>query len=429
MAFKRKTEDQLQKLTPEDRDQYGLDLAEAIKEERKEELEEFEEKLLEKIEATPSETIKKMAAEIEKLKNKSTHTILEINDKALENLVKQSLAPLTDGINKVEKFFREKAEGSSITLFSTKAASIMTSVNAINENSYPAEMIESVNMIDQVYKKRRGYDFIFDVADRITLNAMEEHTSWLEEGDEQGAFAIVAEGALKPLVSTALVRNYAKAKKVAGKTVITEEFAKFRQKAWSIIRTLLNDKIMRDYKALALVDFNAVAASYVGTTLDDTVVLPNDIDAIGAVAAQIMSLDFVPDVLVINPQDLWRLKLTKDTQNNYLYLSIPGPNGDTVLGFQTVVTTRQTLGSFTLAESKLFKIEEENITVRLGYGIEVTTGTVSATTVVTAVSSDFDNNRMRLIMELFYKPYLPTPYVGSVVKASFATVKAALLKP
>lgn len=374
------------------------------------------------------ESIKKIAGELEKLKNRSFDSNTIIDEKALEKMLKKALSTATGETNKVKAFFDSKEKG-EITLFSTKAAAIMTTQNTINENNYPLEMIESVNMIDEVVKKRRGYDFIFDVADRTVVSEIEKFTTWEEEGDEQGAFAVVAEGALKPLVSTSLVRNFAQAKKVAGKAVITEEFVKWRQKAWATIRTLLNDKIMRDYKALALVDFNAVAASYTGTALDDTIVLPNDIDAIGAVAAQIQGLDFVPDVLVINPGDLWRLKLTKDTQNNYLYLSIPGPNGDQVLGFNTVVTTRQTLGSFTLAESKLFKIEEENVTVRLGYGIEVTTGTVSSTTVVTAVSSDFDNNRMRLIMELFYKSYLPTPYVGSIVKADFATVKAALLKP
>jgi hypothetical protein len=90
------------------------------------------------------------------------------------------------------------------------------------------------------------------------------------------------------------VRNFATAKKVAGKYIITEEFAKFYQEAYAIIRRLINDKMMRDYAAQLVVDLNAAAATYVSTTLDDTKVAPNDYDAIGAVAAQIETLNFVP---------------------------------------------------------------------------------------------------------------------------------------
>jgi len=366
-------------------------------------------------------TIKNIAAELEKLKNRKTEMPSRIDANVLKEMFQKSM----EATPELSSFLSAKRKDSEIEIFSTKAAAIMTTQNTINENNYPLEMIESVNMIDEVVKKRRGYDFIFDVADRVVLSEIEKYTTWEEEGSEQGAFAVVAEGGLKPLVSTALVRNYATAKKVAGKMVITEEFAKWRKKAWAVIQQLLNDKLMRDYKALALADLITAAASYTGTSLDDTIVAPNDIDAIGAVAAQIQALDFTPDVLIINPADLWRIKLSKETTGGYLYLDIQGRTGESLLGYNVVVSTRQPVGTAILGESKLFKIEEENVTVRLGYGIEYTTSGGN----VTSVSSDFDTNRLRLIMELFYKAYIPTAYTGSFVSFDFTTVKAALLKP
>jgi hypothetical protein len=105
-----------------------------------------------------------------------------------------------------------------------------------------------------------------------------------------------------------------------------------------------------------------------------------------------------------------------------------GADGVTrLLGFRVVTSTYQTIGSFTLGESGLFKIEEEPITIRLGYGISVTYTTVSGTSVVQDVISDFDSNKMRMIIETWFNDWLPTPYIGAFVKASFATVKAALL--
>ena len=379
-----------------------------------------------------NDSIKNIAAELEKVKQIRSGE-LDGNEKELIQRSLNSLLFPEDGKQSdVELMMRSKgATGLKEVVLNIRAAANMQTDNTINENNFPLAMIESFNVIDGVVKKRRGTQYIFDIADVTTVAELEEYTTWLEEGNSEGAFAIVAEGAVKPLVSYALVRNFAKAKKVAAKYVITEEFAKFRKKALSIIQNLINDKILRDYAAILTVDLQAQSASYVGTSLDDTFVAPNDYDAIGAVAAQIETLNFFPDLLIIHPQDKWRLSLEKDSQGRY-YMMIPMYNPDglvSMMGFRVLTSTYQTIGTFTLGESGLFKIEQEALTIRLGYGIDYTTATVSGSTVVTSVSSDFDNNRMRIIVENFFKDYIATNNIGSFVTASFATVKAALLKP
>lgn len=392
-------------------------------------------------EALP-DTVKKIAAELEKVKNiraqgaeltteeksflrRSMHALLfpEKNENGSTSAEKE-------GTSVVEMIMRNKGngpEGKNVVL-NIRAAATMTTSNTIDENNYPLEMIESMNMLSEVVKIRRGTQYIFDFASVSTVTELEEYTTWLEEGDEQGAFAIVTEGAVKPLVSAALVRNYAKAKKVAAKTVITEEFVKWRKKAWTAIQNLLNDKIARDYAAILTIDLQAQAASYVGTSLDGTFVDPNDYDAIGAVAAQIETLNFFPDLLIIHPQDKWRLSLQKDSEGRY-YMMIPmyTPDGMVaMMGFRVLTSTYQTIGSFTLGESGLFKIEQETLTIRLGYGIDVTYATVSATNVVVDVASDFDTNKMRMIIENYFKDYIATNHIGSFVTTTFAVVKAAL---
>ena len=379
-----------------------------------------------------NDSIKNIAAELEKVKQIRAGE-LDGNEKELIQRSLNSLLFPEDGKQSdVELMMRSKGgAGLKEVVLNIRSAANMQTDNTINENNFPLAMIESFNVIDGVVKKRRGTQYIFDIADVTTVAELEEYTTWLEEGNSEGAFAIVAEGAVKPLVSYALVRNFAKAKKVAAKYVITEEFAKFRKKALSIIQNLINDKILRDYAAILTVDLQAQSASYVGTSLDDTFVAPNDYDAIGAVAAQIETLNFFPDLLIIHPQDKWRLSLEKDSQGRY-YMMIPMYNPDglvSMMGFRVLTSTYQTIGTFTLGESGLFKIEQEALTIRLGYGIDYTTATVSGSTVVTSVSSDFDNNRMRVIVENFFKDYIATNNIGSFVTASFATVKAALLKP
>lgn len=378
-------------------------------------------------------TLKDIGIALEKVKNVNFNFKPAAPEVAVRDFIFKAFSAKEDGTeSEFEGFFRAKKKGSEIEL-KIKAAANMTTANTIDENNFPLEMIESVDLLDQVVLKRRGLEYIGAIADRTVVPSIEQYTSWLEEGSEQGAFAIVTEGSVKPLVSTALVRNNTKAKKVAGKMVVTEEFAKFRPKAWNSIKTLLNSKFARDYQAILTADLNAIAASYVGTSLDGTIAVPTDYDAIAAVAAQIETLNFVPDTLVLNPQDKWRLLTDKDSQNRYYMLMLmSSSNGLTsVMGFRVITSTYQTAGRFTLLESNCFKIEEEALTVRLAYGVDVTTATQTASgaapTVVTAVKSDADSNQFRMIVETYFKDWIATNDTGSAVNATFTAVKAALL--
>lgn len=371
-------------------------------------------------------TIRNLAAEQQKIEQRANFS---------PNNEDVKVDPIRDMLEtnrgEIEKRFKNVNDRSEFRMdIQTRAAANMTLANTIDNTTFsiPATIVESMS-IDAFVPKRRGIQFINDIADRTVVQNITKYKTWLEEGTEQGAFAIVAEGGLKPLVSTSLVRNYAQAKKVAGKYVVTEEFAKFYADAYTIIKRLINDKLVRDYAALLVVDLNAQAATYAGTSLDHTFgTTANDYDAVGAVASQIMALNFVPDVLIVNPSDLWRIRLTKDTQGRYLFPVQNTTGGIDMFGFDVVVSTYQTAGSFTLGESGLFKIEEEPITIRMGYGIDYTIATIgsSGASGVTAVSSDFDTNRFRVIVETYFLDWIATPNIGSFVKASFATMKTAL---
>lgn len=354
-------------------------------------------------------TVKKIAGEIEKVRNLGIG-----NHEGKVDAIRTALQSRMTDIQALMTAKKGSIE------FNVRAAVVMTTENTIDETDVPEDIIESFSMGAYV-PKRYGFQFIGEIADRVTVDELEKYKTWLEEGDTEGAFAIVAEGGLKPLVSTTLVRNVAEAQKIAGKYVITEEFAKFRKNALKIVRQIIQDQMYRDYDAILTANLNAVAVGYTGTSLDGTIIAPNDYDAIGAVAAQIESLNFMPDVLVINPQDKWRIRLSKDSEGRYLF-PVVTENGQTImLGMRLITSTYQPVGTFTLGESGLFKIEEETITVRIGYGI-----TVTGSNPVTSVVSDFDNNQIRVILETFFVSYLATNHIGSYVTTSFATVKTAL---
>lgn len=325
-------------------------------------------------------------------------------------------------MEEMEKVLRSKVPGKEVTL-STRVAVTMTTDNVVS-GALDEDIVESFSM-EAFQKDRRPKEYISDIASITTVSETTEFKFWYSEGDIEGAFAIVGEGVLKPLVSRSLVREQSTVAKAAGKEVYTEEVPKFRKRIYAILRDLFNDQIWRDYQAILTTRLIAAAAAYPGTALDGTIAAPTDFHAIGAVASAIETLNFNPDVLIINPQDKWRIALTQDL-NGQFYLMAPQMGADGVvrmMQFRVITTNRIAVGKFILGESGLYKVEQEGMQVRMGYGINVTTSGGN----VTAVEHDFDHNRFRIIGELFFHSFIKAQHAGSFIYGDFAAIKTALL--
>jgi hypothetical protein len=358
--------------------------------------------------------LKKQGEEIEALK--------ETGGKKIEKNFKSILS---DQMGEIEKLFKTKQGMIELSL---KVPAIMTTDNTITGHSeLPEDLIESFSEARFV-AKRRPREYVYDLANVTTVSEIEQYMAWLEEGDEQGAFAVVAEGGLKPLASTSLVRNSSEYRKVAGKYVVTEEFAKFRKKAYGIIRRLIDQKMLRDKAAILTTSLLADAVPYIASALDGQYPFPTDWHAIAAVASQIEALDFVPDMIIMNPQDKWRIGMSQDQEGRF-YMQVPGmdPTSEPrVLGFIIRTSNRVPVGNLLLGESGLWEIIQEGITVRIGYGVTVTGGASNGGGNVTDVQADLDHNRFRVIVENYFHNFIASNNIGSFVYANFATVKAAV---
>lgn len=274
-----------------------------------------------------------------------------------------------------------------------------------------ASLVENGVSSNELVLKRRGRQYIHDIADVTRVSEVPEDFSFYEEGDEDGVIAIVSENGLKPQVNLKLIRNHATYKKAAGHIVVTEESIKFKDVAWGHIQRLFQDKVMRDYEDKLTVDMMANATGYVSTALDDTIADPTDFHAIIAGVLQLESLNFVPNKLVINPADKWRLALS-ETGNGTLILPYIQQGGQFgLLGLEVISSTKVEAGTFVLGEGGTWKIMEEAPQLRTGL-----------------VNDDLIYNRMTIVGEIFFLSYVPSNNAGSFIKATFASVKEALKK-
>lgn len=334
-------------------------------------------------------------------------------------------AILNDSKEKIKALFESTSGEFKLNL---KVAVVMTTGNTITgHDDLPTDLIESFSE-GQFVAKRQPREYVYDLADVTTVAEVDKYITWLEEGDVEGNFAIVEEGGLKPLVSATLVRNHSEVKKAAGKYVVTEEFAKFFKRAYQIIQRIIRQQLLRDKADILTVDLLADAAPYTASALDGAFTDPTDYHAIAAVAAQIESLDFIPDMLILNPQDKWRIGMLQGSDGHFYLPNVPivDPTGNLrILGFQVRTSNKVPVGNFLLGESGLWEIVQEGITVRMGYGMTVTGGTSNGGGNVTDVQGDLDHNRFRVIIEQYFHNYIATNNEGSFVYANFDTVKAA----
>lgn len=356
---------------------------------------------------------------------KQGEEITALKEKGGVPVVKDFKKFLSEKMPEIEKIFKSKS--GEITL-NIKAASVMSMDNIVTGEEYlPEDLIESFS-VGAFVEKRQPREYIADIANVRTVGEISQYKTWLEEGDTEGAFAIVAEGGLKPLISMGLVRNHSEYRKVAAKYVVTEEVTKFRKEAYAIIQRLIRQKLVRDYDAILTTSLLADSVLYTGSALDGAFVSPTDYHAIAAVAAQIEGLNFAPNVLVMNPGDKWRIGMLQGNDGHF-YLTIPttDPSGQTrLMGFLLRTSNRIPVGEFILGEAGLWEVEQEAISVRIGHGITVVGGTSNGGGNVTDVQGDLDHNRIRVIVEQYFHNYIASPNIGSFVRGNFAAIKGAI---
>lgn len=274
-----------------------------------------------------------------------------------------------------------------------------------------ASLFEGDTMSNELFMKRKGVQYIHDIANVTRVAEVPENYSFYEEGSEDGSIAIVAENGLKPMVNLKLIKNHVEPKKAAGYITVTEEMMKYKDIAWGHIQRLFSDKVWRDYEKLLTADLMANASAYVSTPLDDTIAEPTDFEAIIAGVLQLESLNYQPDVLVINPADKWKLAMS-ETKNGTLilpYIQNGGQFG--LLGLRVITTTEIEAGTFVLGESSAWYVQEEAPQLRTGL-----------------VNDDFIHNRMTILGEIFFLSFVPSNNAGAFLKATFASVKEALKK-
>ena len=145
------------------------------------------------------------------------------------------------------------------------------------------------------------------------------------------------------------------------------------------------------------------------TDYDDTVVDADIIDAIVAATVQSELSGFMPSTIVMHPVDVAAFQMIKSS-NIPRVQTIAGRL--VVNGLRIVKTTQITKGTFVLGDLKKYRVRRYKNKLVMGWDAD-----------------DFSKNKRTIIAESRYLKYISTNEKTSLIKGTFATIIAALLKP
>lgn len=326
------------------------------------------------------------------------------------NGVIKSMIQFLDGYK--EKFAEiKKAKSGSIEMHFKTVTSISgsTSVPSVPANPYFPMPTDTGEFVDIQLPKL----FILDIIDKgeTTSPAL----LWTEQGASVFGAAIVSEGSVKPFTTKKAIRRVSQYAKIAAVLTITEELEKDVPKLATEIKRLFTDEVMRTQHNQILADVIAAAPGYVNTALNGLIQAPDNYGAIGAAVAQIQALNFEPDFLAINPNDFWRMNLTKDSLGRYNippFVSIDMGNMR-YAQLTLVVNPAIAVGQFLVGQAKTYKVDVyEDYTLRIGY-----------------INDDFARNQYSAVGEVKQHSYIATNRVNAWCYAAFDTIKALIQLP
>ena len=372
-------------------------------------------------ELNENEKIKSLATkeEIESLRS-TIHTIedlLKNNSKDNkrnedETDFKKSCRALFEAIQKGDRKDKEFIE------VSVRAASVMD--YATQYTNAPDGTAISIDR--RVHSAPDSSDAIVGRLNRGASNA--RVAKYLELNTEEGGAAVTAEGALKPLYSVTYKEGEATGKKIAVRIKVTEEFEDFTEfyndllmrARRELVKTIAEEVVNGEGGASHLKGITSTAPSYTITALNGTVASPNIVDAILAMATQIRSLHFSPNVAFVNPLDYSKIQFEKDGGGR----PIGAENIARLGGIQLVESDTIKQGNALVMDDRYWKLFVSDIVVKEGYGVQK---------VGNDYLSDLELNMRTLIFEAKnVLSFIPSTEAGSIVYESLATVLAAINK-
>lgn len=323
-----------------------------------------------------NEALVEQGLEIKKLKESElkNHTVIATS------VVKNGLSKNIDNLKGLKGSLKEAKE-------SEFSLSVKAPMMTYQDGSAPLGQLPQSYREPGVYDQRRStLGFLPYVAQTfISSNVV----SWVEKEERENEANFTPEGEVKPASKFTLVVNEAFVVKYANYIkVSTEMLDDISFLEGEIDRELIGnvlEKVDKDCFTGAgngIQGLTSIGAQFGAGTFSQSVAAPNLIDVLVVAAAQIGANYYRADRIFLNPLDVAELRVTKDTDNNYLNRLMITAGTLVLDGIPIVETYHVAAGSFVIADMTQLRmyVKED---MQLEFGLDGNDFTQNMRTILT----------------------------------------------
>lgn len=303
-----------------------------------------------------------IAAALEKMEKTNTSLIGEKEKFQLRKYVRDNHDSIVDAI-------KNKKELDGFEFTAIKAAAPFTTTSAVSNGSgVGLPLVENYLVENDIALIRHPENFILDVIPNTLLAKVPREVIKTEQTSEEGAVAVVAEGGTKPLVSDTFIRNRTLRKKYAGRLEWTEEFEMDNEMLFNEILRMFEDKVNRAWQDGIIATLITNAVAYTSSVFDGTFVKPDNALAVIAGQSVIQGMYFTPNVVIMNPSDIFTAMFTQDTEGRAeLKPYIVNNNGSySINGMRVFSSYKIAQGTALIGDSSVYREWHSNYIFRVG---------------------------------------------------------------
>lgn len=227
--------------------------------------------------------------------------------------------------------------------------------------------------------------------------------AWLNETGEDGVPTEVLEGQPKPLISNTFKVEFSEALKMAAYYEITEEAWEDLDNFATIIRRMLQERVLRGWDDAIQTALFSVASAYSMPGLANSIPFANYWDSLLAMMTQVRTSNFIPNAIGINPQTYTKMVTDKTSVGDYL---IP-PFKEEILGMLTQAN-KVTVDNAVVGDLSQYKVDiYKEFVIRVGW-----------------INDNFINNKFCLLGEIRYHRYISDNRKAAIVKGNLGNIRA-----
>lgn len=349
-------------------------------------------------------TIAKIEGLVEGLKEQKTEptSVVKNLGEAVANAYEKSI----DAIKSL-------GSGQTIAL-DIKAAGTMTIDNNYSGGTVGLSALEPG--LTRVQRRRAFLRQLINVAGTIS-----RYVVWIEQANpDPGVAGMTAEGAEKNQTDFDLVERSSEVKKISAYIKVSKEMladiafmrGEINNELMELVQLKLDEQILLgDGTGSNLTGIDLNATPWAAGSFAGTIPSANNTDVLRVAIAQIATLNFEANYIVLNPQDCAALELTKTQTAEYTYpINLTYGMPKTIYGVPVIENNLIPAGTFYVGDfSKSNLRVREDMNIQVGY-----------------VNDDFTKNLITILCEARAAHFVKVNHYGAFVKGDFATAKAAL---